>query len=731
MADITVTGPDGSRYTFPANTPPATIQSVMRQRFGGPEYVQPAPPPGEVIHDVGGRSYVSDRPEIAVDRSGMSPEGAARATAALRQRADRGNNGVPAFARALMPAFQGVTMSAGDELVSGVAGARSFLSGDGFQPGFDYAQEVQRQELARERAENPVRSAVGQIGGAIGTGVALAPLMPAAALGQGPLATQMAAGAGVGAAGGAVEGFMAGSGVEDRLANAGHGAALGAAVGTAAPVFFGAVREGGRRVMDAATTDRQIGRLGLTRPSADMVRRPLEADMAAGGAQRITRAGPDAMIADAGTATRGVVDTAIQRGGPSSTPVLRAVDARVENAMGSLRQQMDAALGSPRGILQTEEGIRAGTAGARRSAYDAAYSAPIDYASPAGRALESLQPRVTGDVLNEANTLMRLMGHQSRQILADVAPDGTVSFRTMPDVLQWDFIKRGLESRARALDGQGAMGGQTPMGRALNDVAGDIRNALGDAVPAYRTALDTAREPIQQIQALRLGYDALKPGTTRSEFVSEMARQGPANRAAVRAGMREYIDDVLSNVRVAATNADVESLPELRRAVMDLSTPAAKAKLRLVLTPEQFDTFDAQLDQAMRALVLKADVATNSRTFGRQAARDAADQASTPGMAGEAMRGRPLNAVQRAVQTFFGTRPQDDLARQDDMYDGALRFIMEPRGPQGSGRAVNALLDAYRVGTRNELLADRAARDLTTGGALGVYQGGQLLLGDR
>lgn len=727
MADITVTGPDGSRYTFPQGTPLETIQTVMRQRYSGPEYMQPAPPPGEVIHDVGGRSYVSDRPDITVDRSGMSLEGAQRSAAALRQRAESRDSGVSAFARGLMPAFQGVTMSAGDEIVSGVAGARSFLSGDGFQPGYDYAQEVQRQELDRERTENPVRSAVTQIGGGIGTGIALAPLMPATALGQGRLATQMAASGAIGTAGGAVEGFMAGSGVDDRIEKAGAGALLGGMIGAAAPVAFGAIREGGRRLMDAATTDRQLARQGLTRPAAEMVRRPLEADLAGGGADYIRRAGPEAMIADAGPATRGVVDTAIQRGGAASTPVMRAVDARVDNAFRSLTQQMDNTLGSPRGILQIEQGVRQGTSAARHGAYDAAYQAPINYASQAGRALEGLQSRITGDVLNEANTLMRLLGHQSRQILADVADDGTVTFRRMPDVLQWDFIKRGLESRARALDGQGAMGGQTPMGRALNDLAGEVRDALGEAVPAYRTALDTAREPIQQIQGLRIGYDALKPSVTRSEFVAEMARQGPATRAAIRAGMREYIDDVLANVRVAATNADVENLPALRRAVMDLSTPAARAKMRLVVPPEQYDVLAEQLDQATRALVMKADIATNSRTFGRQAARDAAEVTSTPGMAGEVMRGRPLNAGQRAVQTFFGTRPQDDLARQDAIYQNAMEFLMQPRGPQRADAAVQALMDAYRVGTLNEGRADTLARGLTMGGALGTYQGGQQL----
>lgn len=721
MADITVTAPDGTRITFPQGTPMETIRGVMRQRFGGPEYVQPAPPPGEVIHGAGGRSYVSDRPEVSIDRAGMSPEGAQRAAAALNARARGGMAG-----RAAMPFFQGLTMSGGDEVVSGLYGAANPMQ---FRDRFDYAQELQRQELAQERQEHPIRSAATQIAGGVTTGVALAPYMPAAALGQGRLVTQAATSGAIGAGGGAVEGFMAGSGLDDRLEKAGEGALLGGGIGLLAPAAFGAAREGTRRAMDAATVDRQLARQGLSRPAAEMVRRPLESDLAGGGADYIRRAGPEAMIADAGPATRGVVDMAIQRGGAASTPVLRAVDTRVDNAFNALSQQMDNTLGSPAGIFQREAAIRSGSAGARRSAYDAAYSAPIDYAAPAGRQLEGLMDRVTPDVLNEANTLMRLAGHRSRQILADVGEDGTITFKRMPDVMQWDYIKRGLESRARAMDGGGALGGQTPLGNAQNDLASTIRDTLGDLVPEYRTALATAREPIQQREALRLGYEALKPGTTRSEFVQELRRRGPATQAEIRAGMREYVDDVLANVRIAATNADVENLPALRRAVMDLSTPAARAKMRLVVPPDQYDALVEQLDQATRALVMKADIATNSRTFGRQAARDAAEVATTPGMAGEAMRARPLGATQRAVQTFFGTRPQDDLARQDAIYENALGFLMQPRGPQSSDAAVQALIDSFAVGTVNQGRADTLARGLTMGGALGAYQGGQLLLG--
>jgi hypothetical protein len=55
------------------------------------------------------------------------------------------------------------------------------------------------------------------------------------------------------------------------------------------------------------------------------------------------------------------------------------------------------------------DSIRSGTAGARSTAYDAAYSMPIDYASPAGaKLLDEVSPRLPGSAIKYANDLMKL-----------------------------------------------------------------------------------------------------------------------------------------------------------------------------------------------------------------------------------------------------------------------------------------------------------------------------------
>lgn len=701
-------------------------------RLGAP----PAPPEGVVIHEPSrpGRppiSYSPGRPDLGVvDRSQIQPGEEATELGALADRA-RDETGPAIPPRQVMPFWQGLSGSVGDEALSAGYGVRSALSGGAFMPAFDYAQELQRQELDQERAENLVSSTVAQIGGGVTLGGALAPLAPNAMMGNASLFRQTLTGGAIGAAGGALEGYASGNGIPERLENARNGLIFGSVAGMGAPLFFAGVRKGAERIADSATTDRMLRRIGLDRPTADMVRRPLDADISAGGAARIREAGADAMLADAGGATRGVVDTAIQRGGQMSTPAMQAIDTRVANSYRSLTQQMDNLLGSPEGVLQRQEAVRRGSQGARRNTYDVAYAQAIDYNSSAGRRLEALRERVTPDAISEANRLMRLRGERSRQILIDIADDGSIQFREMPDVRQWDYITRALNKLATSGENTGALGRRTDMSDALSDLSSEIRTTLRQHVPAYDEALRTAREPIQEIQALELGYNALNPSTRRTDFLMELSRRGDDNIDAVRAGMREYIDDTMANVRTAISNYDIDEFPKARAALLALTTDAAKTKLARVLSPDEFAALNDEIGRAARALVLKGDVAVNSRTFGRQAADEAADAALEPGPVGSLMQMEPLNATQRLGQTFFGTRPQDRLARKDDLYAGALQFLTAPRGPSGAAGAYDALSDAYRVKGQNALLADNIARVFGTGGAGGVYQGLQLLLGTR
>jgi hypothetical protein len=389
-------------------------------------------------------------------------------------------------------------------------------------------------------------------------------------------------------------------------------------------------------------------------------------------------------------------------------------------------QKLDDVLGSPRGVKEAARDIRQGTASARSTVYDAAYDSPLDYASNSGRQIESLFPRIPRQAIREANALMQLKGERSQQILIDLAPDGSVQFRQMPDVRQLDYITRGLNQVAENLDGTGAMAGQSTKGQAYKDLSTALRTALRTAVPAYDDALRTAREPIQQVQGMKFGYDLLKPSTTRDVVRMEVERMTPPQLEAVRMGVRSHIDDVLANVKTAASNIDKEGMPELRRMLGDLSTKAAREKLRAIIpNRREYAELVRELDRASRSLLLSADTAANSRTFGRQATAQGIKDSLEPGVVGNALRGKPLDTSRRAVQQFFGTSPQDDIAREDQVYSEIARFLTGARGGPATQRTNQALMDAYRVGAQNEALAGNVARPLGLTIGSGAYQSGR------
>lgn len=694
----------------------------------------PAPPEGAVIHENyidakgvnRGVSTSATNPAIHVDRTGMTPRDEAMATAAVADRA-RNDNFATDITRATLPLSQGLSASGGDELISGAfAGTRS-LFGNDYQDSYDFAQELQRQELERERDDHPYRSMAGQIGGGIATSLGAGRFLP---FPQGPMGAQMLTGMGYGATGGAVEGFLSGSGTEDRLNKARDGGIIGGMLGTAAPPLFAGARNLFNKVADKFTVDSQLAALGLSRPAADQMRRGLESDdiftPGGRGQQNMGEAGADATLADAGQATRSIVDAGVQRGGPGASEVMQRVSDRLGRNLQQLQSTFNRSFGSmPKGMREQMTAIRDDFTGLE-GLYAVGHNTPVNYAAPLGRKLEDLMPRVPPSVFREANELMQLMGKPTnRQMILDVADDGTVrGLKAMPDTMQWDYVKRALQARAEGTAGQGALGKQTPFGRAYEELGGEIRRTLGRAVPEWDKAVTEAAIPINRIKALKLGEESLPSRMSRSEFRAEYRRLPDDAKAYVGYGMREHIDETIANTRRAISNLDKEGLEQLRSTVKALTSDAAFEKLRIVLPQAEYMQVVRQLQKAERALLMNAEMAVNSRTFGRQVQQGISERLNSPGIVGSLREGTPVNATRRGVQEFFGTTPQDKLRMEDDQWSQILDFLTSQRGlstPQTS----QALRDAYDTAGRNAATATEVGRDVAIGLGAGAYQYGQ------
>lgn len=555
---------------------------------------------------------------------------------------------------------------------------------------------------------NPKTATALRIGGGLTGSAVGAGVMPWYA--PSTLGGQVAYGTGVGTLLGGTEGAVSGygSGTDDasRKQNAGSraliGGLLGGVVGGAAPFLAEGVSRGGRYILDQFNVAREARQAGLSRPSYEILTRAMDADgsLNGTGAGRIAAAGPEGMLADAGPNAQQLLDVTVQRGGPATNAARDAIEGRATRAGAQVNDALDNALGVPRGMDTMETGIRQGSAEARGNAYDAAYSSPIDYADPRGQHLEGLLGRIPGDVIASANRLMQLGGDRSQQIMARIAQDGSVTYERMPDVRQLDYITRALNLAAESGDGAGALGGQTALGRAYQNLSRDIRGSVRDLVPAYGQALDTAAEPIAARQALRFGETLLGPGTTRDEVATTIQGMSQAERRQAAAGVRSYIDEKLANVTRALTDNNMDAR-EAVKAVKDLSSRANREKLTALLGQQEADNLFHHIDQAAQSLDLRASVATNSRTFVRQETDRTIKDATQGGVLGAARAGEPINAGKRVVQNLLGGTEADNLARTDRVYS-EIATALTGQNPQ---RILQNLQNIARANPRNEAVA--------------------------
>jgi hypothetical protein len=543
--------------------------------------------------------------------------------------------------------------------------------------------------------QNP-KTALGlKIGGGItGSAVGLA-AAPAALTSYAPasMAGRVGYGAGVGGLLGGAEGTVSGygSGVdpETRAENAKSrgllGAGLGSTIGGLMPFAQEGIKRGANWILDQANIAKQAKQAGLSKPSYEILTRAMDADQSLSGvgSQRIAAAGPDAMLADAGPSARGLLDTTIQKSGAAGATATRAVEQRAGRAKQVVDYAMDTTLGMPRGITSTETAIRKGTAAARSSAYDAAYKENIDYLAPEGKKIIDLMKRVPQSAIAKANELMKLGGHEARNFKTTVTQTGVIH-TGHPDVMQLDYLTRALNDLAEVGEGAGKLGGQTAVGRSYQSLSHDLRSAAKTAVPAYKTALDTAAEPIAARNALQFGSKMLSPSVTRDDVQIGLRGMSQAEMQNAAAGVRSSIDEKLAQVSRAVSDGNMDAR-EAIAAVKTLSSRANHEKITALIGNQAADRLFKAIDRAATALDLRAGVAQNSKTFARLEMDKTVREMTDSGVWNAVKSGQPVNAGRRVIQNLLGGTPQAKQAAEDKIYQELTGALTGPRGAQARG----------------------------------------------
>lgn len=651
----TVKFPDGTKINFPDGTDQETMNRVAADHWAK---TQKAAPPADssatTLADTIAGQTGQERLRKEADKQVAEEYKNAGFLYDLGDSARNMATGVPVL---------------GGLVDEGLAGANSLMGGD-YSKTLEYLRARDRL-----RSKNFPESTMAQqfAGGIAGT------LLGAQALGVGgmgvnsaaPLAQRAAAGAAVGIPVGAADGFARGEGgAENRAISAGIGGVLGGITGGLAPVIGQGLSSAYQNVKNFLTPNASFRSLGVSPPIGEEIVDSLGNDASKTGLARIRAAGPDAMLSDAGPQARGLADAVIAKGGPGASYLGAAIESRAKKASKDLVRTLDNTLGAPEGKVAQITAIREGTADARDVAYKAAYSKPIDYTTKEGQEIEKLWSRVRPSRREAANALLQESGKP------------TIKDGELPTVEQIDYVTRALNAVAESGEGQGAMGGINDIGRSARNLAMQLRQAARKAVDEYDKALETAADPISQIEGIKLGTKLLNPQYTRSELKESLKGMTGPERQAVISGIRSQIDEKIANVRGTASDPEVAAR-QLNKMVQELTSDATRAKIGMVLgDPKKTMQFFREVGQAFKAAELRAAVAANSRTTVRTGIIKGVDERLQPGIVGTAMEGNLPGATKKAIQVATGATPRQQRLKNNEDWLELAKLLSEKRGRQ-------------------------------------------------
>jgi hypothetical protein len=549
--------------------------------------------------------------------------------------------------------------------------------------------------------------------------------------GTGPRIAQMARLAGTGLVGGTTEGGIYGYGEGTTPQERGNEAAVGAAFGGVTGGLLGAatpIAEAGvRNVMslfrrsDIATI---AATLGISANAARVIKNTFEmgGDMQTAIA-RVEQAGAQGIIGDAGEAAQALLDATAASGPAGSAAVREPLNARMSEVSENLDTGLTGLLGQPaEGPVTAVREIMDASRAQRTSAYDAAYTTPIDYASPAGQNIENIvlnrvEPSILMSAIREANAEMADLGLTNQQIMARILPDGSVQFVEMPNVHQLDELKKGLRKLAtEAKNSEGMVVFDTPeslrYARQANDLGAAITDATGGAQGPYAAATRIGGDTIQERNAYELGEALLSP-RTRVEAVRLELGPNPSDAqvAAAKRGLRTRINQIVGDVKRIPSDPNLDARQALAT-LREMSSDNAREKIRRVMGVEANDVFK-MLDEAMIAAETRAATSVNSRTAIRQSTQENVNDLTSAGAVGEALRGEPVNTTKRLIQGITGYTDEFTVQQRQRVYQDLAKALTEKRGPDAVV-ALRVLDAAMRGQALTDAQTDMLAKLVTT-----------------
>jgi hypothetical protein len=279
----------------------------------------------------------------------------------------------------------------------------------------------------------------------------------------------------------------------------------------------------------------------------------------------------------------------------------------------------------------------------------------------------------------------------------------------MPNVQQLDEIKKALQKIA--YDNTDDFGRLTGTGQRYARLAGELRDAVADAVPDYRTAVSIGGDKLAEERAFMLGRDLLSSRTEIEDIGFELGKKPSAAQVeAAKSGLRSYIAKVLGDVRAVPSDMNLDAR-QVVKAVTDMSSDNSRAKIRALMGAEA-DALLKQVDEAAQSAVVRTALATNSKTAIRGNIKQTVDELTTPGVLGQAMAGDPINTSKAIIQAVTGQTEEFTAQQRQRIFEDIARALTEKKGKTALS-ALNYLEQAMRgqplTAAQNEFLARQIA----------------------
>ena len=388
--------------------------------------------------------------------------------------------------------------------------------------------------------------------------------------------------------------------------------------------------------------------------------------------KNIQKGGSQGTIPDADAVIASMLDMIVIAGGKGGATVVNKVDDRaklvargVDNSLNRniavLNKDKD---GISDDVATIAKELAQSTAPARSKAYTKAYAEKINYNGSEGAAikevLDRIPPEIKQKALKKANNKLIMDGMPQGQNGIDVGEDGIFFLVNNPNMLQLDYIKRGLSELAYGTDDVMKKGGMQISPDAMDYIK--LRGKLNEALKnvnkpkngesAYSKATRLGQDKIQRNNALDIGADILNPSLNRKTVSKIMADAGDAEKEMARLGLRGSIEELLANVKKTINSPDID-LNQMNKLLQTLSTDNVKGKLKLLLGDQKAKSVEKTLQMAETALNLKAAVQKGSQTMVRKVSQDNTNEILDQGIFTQFLKGRPDLAASEGIKKLL------------------------------------------------------------------------------